>query len=410
MCYEPERMSEGWVMIVAGEASADDHGADLVRALQQKCPHARLFGVGGQRMRDLGFEALIPAEQTAVAGLTEVLWAIPRMWRIMQRLIHAAIVRRPAVAVLMDMPDFNLRLAKRLKRAGIPVVYYISPQVWAWRQGRVKQIAERVDQMLVILPFEKAFYQQHGVPVRFVGHPLVEQLPSHPDQTEARQRLGVPVAGSPVLALLPGSRRKEVGRHLPVMLEALKTLRQRYPSLRALVPIATTIPRSAIEQMVRQANVEVQLVPSNATDVLSAADAAVVCSGTSTLQAALLSRPMVIVYRVSWLTYQILRRLVKVAHIGLVNLIAGRRLVPELVQNDLTPEALAREIGGYLDNPERRAQLGDAFASIRAQLGHGDVANEVAQVVAEYLPPTDPSFIPAEAHLAEAPAIPGETT
>jgi lipid-A-disaccharide synthase len=377
------------VFIVAGEASADTHGAKLVRELKAARPDAQVFGVGGKAMREAGADCIVEASEMAVAGLTEVLWALPRLLGIARKLLRAVDERKPAVAVLIDHPDFNLRLAKKLKARGVRVVYYISPQVWAWRQKRVEVIRQRVDQMLVILPFEQAFYEKHGVAAQFVGHPFIEELPEKPSAPAARAALGLPAQG-PLVALLPGSRRKEVVRHLPVMLEGLRLLRERLPETRALLPVASTIPRQLITDAVQRAGVEVEILEGNATQALSAADAAVVCSGTATLQAALLERPIVVVYRVSWLTYQILKRMIKVAHIAMVNLIAGRALVPELIQHAFTAANVARELERLLTDREARAQLTSELSAIRQKLGQGGTSIRVARVVAGYLPSGSP--------------------
>lgn len=377
------------ILMVAGEASADAHGAKVLQALRRDAGHIKAVGIGGQAMRAEGFEAVVPAEAMSLAGLTEVLWALPRMFRIMWQLEALAKARRPDVALLIDLPDFNLRLAKRLKRLGIPVVYYISPQVWAWRAHRVKQIARLVDKMLVILPFEEDFYRAHGVSVQFVGHPLVEQLPQNPNMHTARQALGLPPAPTPVVALLPGSRRKEVLRHLPVMLEGLALAQRQTPSLVAVLPIASTIDPKLVTDAITACGATVRVVSQQASECLIAADAAVVCSGTATLQAALLVRPMVVVYRVSWLSYLILRRLIRVAHIALVNLIAGEALVTELVQHQLTAAHVAEHVTKLLAQGPVRQQLTAKLQALRERLGQHDtgqaVANEVLQFVSPHL-------------------------
>ena len=368
------------VLVIAGEASADMHGAAVVQQLNALRPDVEIFGIGGAAMRQAQFEAVAPAEDIAVAGLTEVLWALPRLWRLLRRLVALAEQRRPNVAVLIDLPDFNLRLARRLKKLGIPVLYYISPQVWAWRPKRVQQIRAVVDQMLVILPFEKTFYEQHKVPVQFVGHPLVDALPVSPNKDAARRALRL--QGLQVLALLPGSRKAEVARHLPLMLQGVRRLQKDFPALHPVIPVASTVSRGVIEDLVRQAHVEATIVNGQATEVLCAADAAVVCSGTATLQAGLLARPMVIVYRVSFLTYHILKRLVRVAHIGLVNLVAGKRLFPELIQNAFTADNMAQALTPLLQNT---TPLDAEFANLRQNLGQGGAAKRVTQAVLEYL-------------------------
>jgi lipid-A-disaccharide synthase len=380
-----ESVPRGGILMVAGEASADLHGAEVVDALRSTQPHLPIFGVGGEKMRRAGFEAVIDAEQMSVAGLTEVLLALPRMWRYMRQIERLAQERRPRVAVLIDLPDFNLRLAKRLKRLGIPVVYYISPQIWAWRQSRVHQIKELVDRMLVILPFEKDFYLQHNVPVDFVGHPLVEELSHSPSRLQAREILGLKNDAGPIVAMLPGSRLVEMTRLLPTMLASLPELRKSYPTMQVIVPVAATVPRDRVDEIVRQSGQVVTLIPGQATEVLVSADAVVVASGTATLQTALLARPMVVVYRVSWLTYHILKRMIKVAHIALVNLIAGKRLVTELVQNDFTPRALAAEVLSLLRDAAKRDALVSDLSALRSQLGKGDTAERVAAIVSTYL-------------------------
>ncbi len=374
------------VMIVAGEASADDHGAALLAALLRARPGIHCWGVGGRAMKELGFECVYDAQAISIAGLTEVLFAIPRIFMILRRLTHLVGSRRPDVVVLLDLPDFNLRLAKRLQHLQIPVVYYISPQVWAWRSGRVEQIRELVSQMLCILPFEQTFYQERGVRAQFVGHPLVEALPEHPDRKQARLSLGIGSEQQPVIALLPGSRPKEVSRHLSVMLEALKLTKRQFPDLLAVIPVASTIPRKSIEKYTRRAGIAVQVIDGQSTQALIACDAAVVCSGTSTLQTALLNRPMVVVYKTSWLTYRIVKRLVKVAYISLVNLIAEREVVPELVQSAMTPSAIDGELRAFLEDPVARIRLGQVFTSIRRKLGGAPTAERVAGIVLNYVP------------------------
>ncbi len=374
------------ILIVAGEASADLHGAKVMAALKAHRPDAQVFGIGGSAMRAEGLDAIAHAEQISVAGLTEVLFALPRVLGIMRRLLKAASERRPSVAILIDLPDFNMRVAKRLKKLGVPVVYYISPQIWAWRQGRIKQIKELVSQMLVVLPFEQSFYTERGVRARFVGHPLVEELPAQANRGDSRDALGLPSSQGPVVAVLPGSRMQEVNRHLPTMLQALQLLKRRFPDLVAVLPIASTIPRALIDKMVEKVTVPITLVEGRSTEALVASDAAIVCSGTATLQTALLSRPMVVVYRVSWLTYHILKRLIKVAHISLVNLIAGHTVVPELVQHEFTAARVEKELSTLLADSVTRVRLNQDFANVRKQLGGVGTAQRVAEVLETYLP------------------------
>ena len=368
------------VMMVAGEASADLHGAELVKELKARGTDD-IFGVGGPAMRALGFEARHPAEAISVAGLTEVVFALPRLIRMLGDLVELAVDKRPDVVVLIDLPDFNLRLAKRLKKRGFKVVYYISPQLWAWRKKRVELIKRYVDRMLVILPFEEAFYRSHQVSVDFVGHPLVEEIEEVMSSSDARRHFSL-LPGDEVLALLPGSRRKEVERLLPTMLESFQRLRQIKPKLIALIPVASTLQESDLRAQAPAGTLEgVRFVREQAPEVVRASNAAIVCSGTSTLQTALLHTPMVIVYRVSWLTFAILKRLVKVAHIGLVNLIAGKRLVPELIQKDCSPEQIVDAVSPLLhETPERQRML-EGFESLQATLGEPGVSKRVTDIL-----------------------------
>lgn len=398
------------ILVVAGEASADLHGAQVLAELRAQHKDLFVFGIGGLEMRRRGLECIAQAEEISIAGLTEILFAIPRIRGIMKRLEEAAEKYRPQVAMLIDLPDFNLRVAKKLNALGIPVVYYISPQVWAWRKRRVQQIRKLVSQMLVVLPFEQAFYEQHAVRSRFVGHPLLDELPEHVDRDAAQHQLSLNPKHKPIVALLPGSRVKEINRHLPIMLEAVTLLKRDMPNLQVLLPVASTIDRKLIERHAQKTSVNLQITDGMATEVLSAADAAVVCSGTATLQAALLGRPMVVVYRVSWLTFQILRRLVKVAHIALVNLIVGRQVVAELVQKDFNAPAVERELRSLLNDATLRVRLSHEFAQLRKVLGGPGAAKRVAEVLLSYLPLGSPTKAPAPQTASAAAVLPSRTS
>jgi lipid-A-disaccharide synthase len=359
------------LLVVALEASADLHGAAVLRELRALHPGLRAFGAGGPRMRGEGFESLVRAEDVSVMGVAEVLPALPRILETMDALFEAARERRPRAALLIDSPDFNLRLARRLGAIRIPVAYFIGPSVWAWRRYRVRQIARHVARMLVILPFEARFYEAHRVPAIYVGNPLADDL---------RGALSPPSrALSGVLALLPGSRAQEIRRIWPPMLAAARLLKERHPRLRLVVPVAPTIDRELLGEAP-----EVELVSGRAPEVLARADAAVVASGTATLEAALALAPMVVVYRTSWLTWWIGRMLVRVKFLSLVNLISGRAVVPELLQGECTPERIAAAVEPLLSStPERTAQL-DALRAIRAELapeGSPPAARRAAQEV-----------------------------
>ena len=366
------------LLVVALEASADLHGASVLRELRALRPGLRAFGAGGPRMRDEGFEALVRAEDVSVMGIAEVIPALPRILDAMDALYDAAQDRRPRAALLIDSPDFNLRLARRLRMRRIPVAYFIGPSVWAWRTRRVRQIARDVARMLVILPFEVRFYEEHHVPAVYVGNPLADGLrPPAPER-----------ALNGVLALLPGSRAQEIRRIWPPMLEAARRLKARRRDLRLVVPVAPTIDRALLGT-----SRDVELVDGGAPQVLARADAAVVASGTATLESALQLTPMVVVYRTSWLTWWIGRMLVRVKFISLVNLICGRAAVPELLQDECTPERIVSALEPLLSRtPERAAQLG-ALNEVRAELaprGSTGAARRAAEEVLALLESSPP--------------------
>jgi lipid-A-disaccharide synthase len=364
------------LLVVAVEASADLHGAAVLRELQTLCPGLRAFGAGGPRMRAQGFEALVHAEELSVMGVAEVLPALPRILDAMDALRDAARDRRPAAALLIDSPDFNLRLARKLRALKIPVAYFIGPSVWAWRTYRVRQIVRDVARMLVILPFEADFYQAHGVQATYVGNPLADDL-----RSGDRAQLHLDPA-RPVLALLPGSRLQEIHRLWPPILAAARELRARRPDLQLVVPVAPTIDRALLHAP------DVIFIDGRAPEVLAVADAAIVASGTATLEAALAQTPLVVVYKTSWLTWLIGRLLVRVRFVSLVNLLAGRALVPELLQSDCTPARIAAEVDPLLSpGPQREAQLAGlrAIRDTLAPAGSPNAARRAAAEVAALL-------------------------
>lgn len=369
------------ILIVAGEASADLHAARALEELGRLRPGVRAFGVGGPRLREAGLEAIAPAEEISVMGLAEVLPRIPRILGILRALGRAAAERRPKAALLVDLPDFNLRLAAKLKKLGIPVVYYVSPTIWAWRRGRARKIAKVVDRMLCILPFEERFYEGTGVSARFVGHPFAERPP--PEAPERyREALGLSSART-TIALVPGSRRSEIERIFPAMLEAAERIRAVHPDVQFVVPLAPTLDRADVEShLATHRTVEVKLVDGRAQEAIGASDAALVKSGTSTLEAALMLRPMVVVYKLSWLTYLVGRLLVRIAHFALVNILAGKGIVPELLQREASPARMAAEVERLLgDRAAREAQLA-ALREVRASLGEPGAPRRVAEEVA----------------------------
>lgn len=373
------------ILVVTGEASGDAHASELVAALQARRPDLRFFGMGGSRLAARGVELLFSAQEVSVMGITEVLPKIPRILQVLRGLATAAAERRPACAILVDIPDFNLRLAAKLKELGIPVAYYVSPMIWAWRQGRVKVIRKRVDRMLCILPFEEAFYRDSGVDARYVGSPVVEQVPSPDSPAAFRQRLGLPV-DAPTLALLPGSRMSEIRRLLPSMVGAAKQLAAERPGLQIVVPVAPTIPREEVLSRFEGSGLAPRLVDGRAPEVVGASDAAIVASGTAVLEAGLMQRPLVVVYRVSLVTYLVGRMMLKVAHVALVNLLAGRRVVPELLQGDMTPERISAEVRRVWDPGPPREEMLRGLEEVRGKLGGPGAAERAAEAVLELLP------------------------
>ncbi len=372
------------LLIVAGEASADLHAARALLELRKLRPGLHAFGVGGPALRAAGLEVLFPAEEISVMGLFEVLPRLPRILAILAGLTRAAAARRPVAALLVDLPDFNLRLAARLKAQGVKVVYYISPTIWAWRPKRAFQIAKVVERMLCILPFEPEAYRGSGVDARFVGHPFAERpLPAPP--RAYREALGLPLDRT-TIALVPGSRPGEIGRLLPPMLEAAERLRATHPDAQFVLPVAPTLDRALLApHLAAHPGLDLRLVDGRTEEVVGASDGALVKSGTSALEAGLMHRPMVVTYKVAWLTYLIGKLLVKVAHYSLVNLLVGREVVRELIQGAATGRRLADELERVLaEGPARAAQLA-GLLEVRATLGEPGAPERVARQVLEVI-------------------------
>ncbi len=372
------------IALVAGEASGDILGAGLMEALRQRYPDAEFIGVGGERMEALGLRSLFAMEKLSVMGITEVIAHLPELFRLRRQLVTTLLKRRPAVTITIDSPDFTLGIAKRLHAAGLRTVHYVSPSVWAWRQGRVKRIRRDVDLMLTLLPFEARFYQQHGVPVAFVGHPLADMIELQVDSGTARRGLGLAEDG-PLLAVLPGSRGGEVGQLLPDFLDAMQRLHQARPRLRFVIPAASPARRQQIDRLLASAPaLPVTVVDGRSREVMAAADVVMMASGTATLEGLLLKKPMVVGYRLGRLTYRIVSRLVKSEFVSLPNLLCGKALIPELVQDDLDGPALAEAVLHWLDSPAEVAALRDDFTRVHQQL-RGGASDKAAAAVAGLL-------------------------
>jgi lipid-A-disaccharide synthase len=365
--------------IVAGEASGDLLGASLIAAIKEQLPDARFRGIAGPRMIEQGCEALFPAEKLSVMGLVEVLGHYRELAAIRRWLIDDFLADPPDLFVGIDAPDFNLGLEGALKRGGIPTVHYVSPSVWAWRRYRLKKIARNTDLMLTLFPFEAAFYEGHRIPVQYVGHPLADALPLEVDRAAARRALQLPEAGE-VVALLPGSRLTEVRMLGEPFIAAARRLHQRRPDLRFVAPLASAATRALFQQQLQGGDLPLTIIDGHSQQALAAADAALIASGTATLEALLLKCPMVMAYRLKPLTYRLARHLVKVDFYSLPNLLAGRALIPELIQDAVTPTALAGAVEAYLDDTEGRAQRVAEFTEIHRRLRR-DAARQAAAAV-----------------------------
>jgi lipid-A-disaccharide synthase len=365
------------VAIIAGEASGDQHGAKLVRAMQKKKPELFFCGIGGSALRQAGVRIVLDSAELTVVGITEVLRKIPDILKgmgIIKKLLKSL---KPDLLILIDFPDFNLHIAAGAKKLGIPVLYYISPQIWAWRRGRGKRIGKLVDHMAVILPFEEQFYQEFDVPVTFVGHPLLDD-----DLPSAEQTLKVGVQDPPVIGLVPGSRENEITRLLPIMLDAGDILKQRLKQVTFMISQAVSVDRELIDEIVDQHPgwEEVAVVSDGVERVFERCDAIVAASGTVTLQAAIHGTPLVIVYKVSPLSAWLAKVLVRVSNVGLVNLIAGRGLVPELLQDDATGDNIARAIRNMLKDEDELNHLRRQLISLRDVLGGTGASDRVAEL------------------------------
>ena len=370
------------IALIAGEASGDILGAGLMLALRQRYPDVSFVGVGGAEMTAAGLDSLFPMDRLSVMGITEVIGRLPELFRLRRQLLDELLALRPDVCIGIDSPDFNLPIARRLHAAGLRTVHYVSPSVWAWRQGRIKGIRASIDLMLTLLPFEAAFYQQHQVAVEFVGHPLADRMPLVPDQQAARQRLALPATGTQI-AVLPGSRAGEVAQQWPVFLPVIDQLARQRPDLHFIVPAANALRRAQIEAALGdQPRPYLTILDGHSRDAMVAADLLLLASGTATLEAMLAKRPMVIAYRVGWITYWLLTWLSNTDHVGLPNLLAGERLVPELIQGQMTVPALLAALTHWLDQPQAAAALADRFAALHQQLRRGASERAAAAVAA----------------------------
>jgi len=372
------------VMIVAGEASGDRYGAGLIEALVRRMPGVTFTGIGGPLMRAAGLASLVPAERIAVMGFFEVISSLPRIREAFDLCVRE-LKTRPDLAILIDYPGFNLRLARQAKQAGVPVIYFISPQVWAWKPGRVRTIAGNVSRMLVIFPFEEAWYRERGVEATFVGHPLVEILRrSGPrlSREEAAARFGADPHRR-IVGLMPGSRLKEVRRNLPPILGAARLLAEKHENLQFLMPVASTLTVQALAPHVDLPGII--FTRDDFYEAVNLCDVAIVASGTATMEVGLLGVPMVIVYRLNPLTYLIARRMTKLSTFGMINLVAGSRIVPELIQSDCTPARIAEEAGRMLTDRVLHERTRRSLKAVRDGLAGEGAFDRAAAIIEETL-------------------------
>jgi lipid-A-disaccharide synthase len=354
--------------MLAGEMSGDWLGAGLMHAIKQRVPNVTFEGIGGPQMIAEGFNSLADQERLAVMGFVEPLKRLPELLAIRRRMYKHFRANPPDVFLGIDSPAFNVTLERKLRDAGVKTAHYVSPQIWAWRQERVHKIARSVDLMLTLFPFEARFYEKHDVPVSFVGHYLADRIPLEPDQRKAREDLGVP-ADARVIALLPGSRANEVKLLAPDFIQAAEWCLQRDPNLQFLVPAANPGRHAQLEALLNQKpDLPIRLFQGRSREVMCAADAVLMASGTTTLEALLLKKPMVVAYRFPPLSYAIYSRLLEIPHVALPNILAGRELVPELLQDRVTPEALGEKLMAYFESPEKVASLQQEFLAIHETL------------------------------------------
>ncbi|MCH2266845.1 MAG: lipid-A-disaccharide synthase [SAR324 cluster bacterium] len=372
------------IMMVAGEVSGDVHGAGLIRCLGQNNENIDFFGIGGLKMLRENFRPYFMLDTLQTHGLVEVIRHLPRLYQTLWRMRDALKEERPDALILIDYPGFNLKLAVYAKQLGIPVIFFNSPQIWAWRKGRLKTIRRVVDKMIVLFPFEEKIYQQAGVDVSWVGHPLLDQINNENDSETFRKQYGLR-NDIPLLAIAPGSRPSEVRRHLPTLLKALKQIQNKVGEINCILPVAESLNFKDVEKDVKLAKVPVTLIPEHFIESIQACDAAVVASGTASLQTGLALKPFAIVYRVAPLTFRIARYLANTKYIGLVNVLAEKEIVPELLQNDFTVSKVAETTVRLLQDKVYRDRMIDELKSIRGKLGESGAYDKAARCIENML-------------------------
>lgn len=368
------------ILMLAGEASGDMYGAALARALKEKKPDLLLSGMGSQAMRAAGVDLLIDASTVSVVGATEVITHLPAIFRAIKRLKHFLKTEKPQLLILIDFPDFNFHIGKFAKKLGIPVAYYISPQVWAWRKNRIHDLKKFVDLMLVILPFEAPFYRKHQIPVCYEGHPLVDWVHSPLSKPDFCEKYHLS-EDKPIIGILPGSRHSELKRLLPILVQTAEKCQETYPDAQFVLPLAPTLLADDLKPYLTQSKVRIQIIDSHRYAVIHACDLTLSASGTVTLETALLNTPQIILYRLGRLSYWIGKALIRVPFFGLCNLIAGKAIVPELLQDDANPERLHACVQSILNDPKKQAQIREDYQALRTQLGEQQVTDRLASTL-----------------------------
>lgn len=373
---------ERQVLIVAGESSGDLHGSNLLKAAAENYPQLKFYGVGGERMRSAGCRIVFPSDELSVMGLVEVFAQLPRLisrFRQLKKILQGR--ERPDLLVLIDFPDFNLRLAKIAKLVGVPVLYYISPKVWAWRSGRAKTIADRVDRLALIFPFEPAIYRSLGVTADYVGNPLLDEFVENRPKGDLRQRLGIDAA-SQVVGIFPGSRNSELTYIFATLVDTAKQLLKLKPQIRFLLPVAPSLSREFFIDKLKDSQLPIIVVEENIYEVASACNAVLTVSGTVTLQLTLTETPMAILYKVAPLSYAIGKRLIKIEYAGLTNIVAGREIVKEFIQDAAEPQQLCQELVRLLDDEQYKKQMRDDLKNVKSMLGAPGCSARVAEIAA----------------------------
>jgi lipid-A-disaccharide synthase len=372
------------ILLVAGEVSGDLHGSHLVEAIQSIDPEIQFFGVGGEGLERAGMEVLYPSQSLSVVGITEVFFKLRAVLKALHGLKKSIDRERPDLVILIDFPDFNLRLAKIAHRRGIPILYYISPQVWAWRPKRMKLIARLVKKMIVLFPFEVPLYEAAGVDVEWVGHPLLDIVKPTLSKEKAFQQFGLD-PNRRTVGLLPGSRIHEIERLLPPLLASARFLQEEIPDLQFVIPLAPGLPRTLLSPWMKNISVAVKVVEGFTYDAMNLSELLIAASGTVTLEGAILEKPMIIVYKVSLPSYWIARALIQVDHIGLVNLVAEKEIAPELIQNDVNPQRISDEALRILRDPLLSRKVAESMREVRQKLGEPGAAERAAHVALSLL-------------------------